>query len=152
MGLPEWWASLTKLTNAHISFERKGKDIWAASGTAILSWKNPSLERIHVFEAGEWSDNYGRKFQYSNAYEWHWNTDRQAIEISHLRRGADKPVFLVSLSRDQANQSLWKSGDPHLCGADLYHATICVQLDRLKIIWLVEGPSKMDSIISVYSK
>lgn len=88
-------------------------------------------------ERGRWTRGELAGLAFHNAVRWR-RTDGPGLEVSHLRRGADRPTFLVELLPGPGG---WSSATPHLCGADRYHARLTWSENDLTLEWEVASPT-----------
>lgn len=88
-------------------------------------------------ERGRWTSGELAGLAFHNAVQWR-RTGPAAIEVSHLRRGAEQPTFLVEL---RPGETGWRAVAPHLCGADRYDARLDWTSDALSLEWQVTSPT-----------
>lgn len=107
------------------------------------------LENTLIFkETGTWKHSKDR-LTYTNTLRWtrHWGPNLLSLE--HLRYGESHPVFLFYLIPQTARTLVSKA--VHLCQDDTYFGKLCIEGNNLKLIWQTIGPSKRETIESIYS-
>lgn len=87
-------------------------------------------------EQGRWTAGDLAGLAFHNAVRWRRAGD--ALEVSHLRRGAGQPTFLVELRPDTDG---WRAAAPHRCGADRYDAWLHWTAELLALEWQVTSPT-----------
>ena len=70
------------------------------------------------------------------------------IQLHHLRRGADRPVYLVDLV--SSGPSSLTSAAAHQCASDRYFAELILAADSFELRWQVSGPTKLYSLLTTY--
>lgn len=116
---------------------RTGTGVVRASVSAggAIEW-----EESGTWNAGEDGANYWNRLR--------WEFDGAELRLHHLRRGADAPVHLVSLTCDDEGALIPKA--PHQCGPDDYFATVSVTPVEIRVSWEVRGPRKGYSLTTTY--
>lgn len=71
-----------------------------------------------------------------------------AVDVEHLRRGADAPVRLGRVRRRGPGR--WTTTSPHVCGPDRYQVRVEPAGDVVRLTWRVEGPTKRGRVRRAY--
>ncbi|MDP0501050.1 MAG: DUF6314 family protein [Verrucomicrobiota bacterium JB022] len=117
---------------------------WSGSGVGTVA---VSAENGWLFaESGTYTTPHGHQLPMRNTY--HWQREGQGIRLSHRR--FQQPVYLFTLQTVDATGRRWQTDEPHLCGADLYQATLLVEDAALKLDWTIVGPKKNEALAYVY--
>jgi DNA-binding transcriptional ArsR family regulator len=146
-----FWDKLRQVTK--LSFNAKSKSKielgWAGKGTGDVV---VNKENNHVFiytEKGVWVNKNGDQMNFTNVFRWTLDRYAGVISLEHLRRGADRPVFLFHLAPTNAHSL--SSVDSHLCEGDTYFGQIHFDENSLRLNWRVIGPKKNEEIDYYYS-
>lgn len=97
------------------------------TGAGTITWQ----------ERGRWTGGELAGLAFHNAIRWRRVGDA-ALEVSHLRRGAEQPTFLVELRPKERG---WRAVAPHHCGADRYDAWLGWTAKELSLRWEVSSPT-----------
>ena len=103
---------------------------------------------ITFTEHGTWTGDSGRQLDFHNIYRWIFDWDADAIGLEHLRHDPNRPVFLLDIV--PTDESAFESVSPHLCGPDVYTATVKLGHDAVDLRWYVKGPKKDFEICCMY--
>lgn len=98
---------------------------------------------VVVSDAGEWTYGRGRPMRWRAVSRW-W-AEGDALAVEHVRQGTPARAVL-----DRQPDGRWVGRAPHLCGDDLYHATLVVTADAVSVAWTISGPSKSARIVTRY--
>lgn len=146
--LLHFWDKLGSVTR--LSFTDKTKELGRngrGKGEVVIT-KETSTQLIFN-EKGVWHNREGTEIGFSNIYRWILDRNACVVSLEHLRRGPDRPVFLVHLA-PTGKYSL-TSIDSHLCGEDAYFGQIHFDQHTLRLNWRVIGPKKNEEIDYYYS-
>ena len=122
-----------------------GEQVKVGWGAGRVMVQHRGSDQVVLEEQGRWETPAGQSFRFSNAYRWTRAADY--LQIEHVRRGAEHPVYLLALEPVSADRL--QSRSPHICGADLYKASVRLG-GGLVVEWQVEGPKKQDRIVNKY--
>lgn len=86
---------------------------------------------------------------FRNTYRFEWLSGR--VRVYHERQGADKAVWLVDLIPSKTDAESLISESPHLCGSDIYNASIRLDTSSFKLDWEIKGPSKNEYVQYFYN-
>lgn len=133
---------LTAATKDRCSFFNNA----TAAGTVKVSMTGSKVITFH--EAGLWTSLDHQTSDFRNVYQWSLSDLETTIRLTHLRYGTDNPVHLVDFLSIGADSM--QSFQPHICGADLYSASLSSAGDRIFLVWKIQGPSKNDTLHCTY--
>lgn len=105
-------------------------------GSVVVDCPNSNTIVFHEKGSRQLSSN--KTIELTNVYCWQRN--RSAISLSHLRLGKSNPVHLATFR--QVDNKKWKSGQPHLCGADSYQPELIISEIGIQLNWQIDGPNK----------
>jgi hypothetical protein len=141
------WQGLVGVGALRLTATSRTPSGWNGSGQGRVVVQAPSAQVLVFAESGWWTSASGARFAFRNAYRWTlWP---QTLCLEHLRQGADHPVFLLDLV--PSSDARLRERAPHICGADRYHAALCLEGDLLYLTWTIKGPSKDEEVRCVYA-
>lgn len=118
-------------------------------GDGQVSVSRPTENVVIFHERGQRQVENGKTVDFNNVYRWELLANGH-LSLSHLRRGADKPVYLLDLK--PIGQTQWQTISPHLCGSDVYRAELIQQPDnQLRLQWDIQGDKKAIVITVIYA-
>jgi len=120
---------------------------WSGEAEGTVEVEQPADDKLIFYEHGIYQTPHGKALQMRNVYQWELAAD--GVHLSHLRH--EQPVFLFSLSPVDAAGLRWQTDEPHVCGADLYQATLQLEADTLLLDWTITGPRKNERVAYSYS-
>lgn len=133
------WPLLTRVSRSRVQVFRL-----ADTGSLVLRHEGEGVVEVTVGEGevswqerGRWIAGELAGLAFHNAVRWRRRGDA-ALEVSHLRRGASRPTFLVEL---RPGPSDWRAAAPHLCGPDTYDARLAWTAEALTLEWQVTSPT-----------
>lgn len=100
-----------------------------ASNSSTVTWH----------EEGHWLTGPVAGIRFHNTTEWRGSPGQPTLQLSHLRRGIEKPTFLAALRPGPAGT--WVAESPHVCGQDLYLPTLNFRAGHLDLVWEVQSPT-----------
>ena len=133
---------LTAATKNRCSFFNNA----TAAGRVKVSMTGSKVITFH--EAGLWTSLDHQTIDFRNVYQWSLSDLETTIRLTHLRYGTDNPVHLVDFLSIGADSM--QSLQPHICGTDLYSASLSSVGDRIFLVWRIQGPSKNDTLHCTY--
>lgn len=84
---------------------------------------------------------------FNNVYRWQYQGTGMALW--HERFGAAAAVFLFRLVADGPSRLASEAG--HLCGQDIYTATLSMEPDGFTLDWHINGPRKSERLTYWYT-
>lgn len=120
---------------------------WAGKAEGAVAVTIITTQSLVFEESGTLIFPDMRRINISNRYVWTY--EDACVTLSHKRQG--KLVTLVSLYPDADSINVWHSHTPHLCGKDIYAATLWEEGELLKLNWRIKGPRKDERIEVVYA-
>ncbi len=122
---------------------------WEGRGKGQALHELLDEDACYIKEEGFFVLPGGKRLEMHN--EWLWKKEGESIALSHVRRGRDNPVLLFVLERSLDCE--WKMiSNPHICGEDIYKATVVVKIDGFDISWSVSGPKKDEVLSYIYRR
>ncbi len=143
--LTDAWQRLSTVRS--LCFSAKSSDhasAWSGVGTAAVEVTITGNSAITFGEHGTWTVDSGRQLDFHNIYRWTFDWDADTIGLEYLRHDPNRPVFLLDLA--PTDESTLESVSPHLCGADVYAASVKFEPDAVDLCWRIKGPKK-DAVI-----
>lgn len=101
---------------------------------------------IVLQEEGRWIGD-GTRLAVRDATRW-IRAGPEAVEVAHLRRGADEPVRLGCVRCRRPGR--WTTTSPHVCGPDRYRVRVEPAPPVVRLTWRVEGPTKEGRVRRTY--
>lgn len=145
------WKKLAEVKIMNFKAKSKSKDGrgWNGTGKGEVFVTNEGDNILIFSEKGSWQNHLGEEISFSNVFRWSLDRFAGMISLEHLRRGINRPVFLLHLAPTSLHTL--SSVDSHLCEGDTYFGQI--HLDRYNIClnWRVIGPKKNEEIDYYYS-
>ncbi|MEZ4702297.1 MAG: DUF6314 family protein [Rhodothermales bacterium] len=144
---PDFWRHLLAARASRV--ETRTGDVGLCIGEAVIrveAMASPCA--VETIERGVWTSGPLAGIAFSTAYRWVWDAGSGHLHLSHLRFGADRPLFLVTLVRRKTND--WRTVAPHRCGADVYEAAITSSPAGFSLRWRVQGPVKDQQLTTRY--
>ena len=139
------WQHLQRINGLYSECSSRLETGWNGRGRGRINVEQTNAHTLIFSEQGHWDGNTGMRLSFRNVYRWSLGDDQ--IALSHLRFGADQPVFLVDLVA--AKDHLY-AAKPHPCGEDRYDAKLSVQDGALLLEWTVTGPAKSEYLRYTY--
>ncbi len=139
------WQQLRRIDRLHGECSSRLETGWNGRGRGRVDVKQTNVHTLIFDEQGHWNGNASMQLPFRNVYRWCLGDDQ--IALSHLRFGADHPVFLVDLLA--AKDHLY-AANPHSCGEDCYDAKLSIQDGALLLEWTVTGPAKDEYLRYTY--
>lgn len=138
------WTLLHQLRSFAIRIETRTRDglslAHAGSGELqVCEVGAPDSGTVIWRETGRWTTGPLAGIRFRNATAWRPLPDGGGIELSHLRRGDDRPTLLARLTPGPGRT--WVAAEPHVCGPDRYFASLEWIEDGLRLVWEVESPT-----------
>lgn len=102
---------------------------------------------VTLEERGVLALDDGPELPYRDALRFAPADGGRALDVAHLRRGADHPVPLVRLVE---RGGALVSEAPHRCGEDRYALIVRAEAGEVELAWTIRGPRKDSSIVVRY--
>lgn len=137
--LPDPWPLLARVNRCRVQVFRPADPaglVLRHEGEGVVEVTATDSE-VTWQERGRWTSGELAGLAFHNAVRWRRRA-ADAIEVSHLRRGASQPTFLVELRPEAGG---WRAAAPHLCGPDSYDARLAWTGDHLTLEWQVTSPT-----------
>ena len=143
-----FWEQLKTVKEFTRLVQSRQENGWNGKGRGEVLVVQP-VENVLVFhEKGSWQAQQGQMINFSNTFRWTLDRDAGMISLEHLRHGPDQPVFLFYLVL--ARNHLLKPLNSHLCGEDVYLATVPWDRQSIRLKWRVIGPKKNEEMECCY--
>jgi hypothetical protein len=138
------WQRLAAISALRFTARSAKQSGWNGSGEGSVAVARPSVDTITFTESGQWQTDQGRRVNFSNVFRWSPGDTTNVIRLEHLRFGPDKPVYLFDMDRHADH--LWRSTVPHVCGDDVYSASMNFSAEEIQLQWTIKGPKKDEDI------
>lgn len=143
------WHRLGEITSLRFVARSSGDSGWNGAGTGTVEVERPDPSTIVFTESGTWKSDAGQQLKFSNVYRWTLSDSGNAIQLEHLRFGADNAVYLFDMAPE--SESIWRSEAPHVCRDDLYSAKMELAAEQIELQWVIKGPERDEDIHYWYS-
>ncbi|MCM2971519.1 DUF6314 family protein [Larsenimonas suaedae] len=143
------WNALTSVTAYRMRSEPAAQSTsgWHGEGKGqVRTQLNEAGAVLHFFEQGTFKPAQTQSIKSRNVFRWELNDHHLALY--HERRGPENAVFLFDLMA-VSDHSL-QTRSPHLCGQDVYDATLTLHDTHLELIWSISGPRKSERLVYRY--
>ena len=145
---------LRRVYSLHFSAQSQAETGWEGVGKGVVKVTSSLENSLAFHESGTWQPNKANPksaepppvFAFTNVFRW--TAIEHRLRLEHLRFGVDKPVLLFDMAADDTGQ--WRELDPHLCGQDVYAASLCIEGPQIRVAWTIQGPRKQESIVYIY--
>lgn len=146
-----FWEKLNNVKELSFLAKTKSKESlgWDGKGRGEVMVVKNSPNLLIFNEKGTWHNSQGTEISFSNVFRWTLDRHAGVVSLEHLRRGADRPVFLFHLAPSGLHSL--SSIDSHLCASDAYFGQIRFDSTSLRLHWRVIGPKKNEEIDYYYS-
>ena len=95
---------------------------WNGAGSGTVEVTVTGNSTITFTERGTWARDCGKQFDFHNMYRWRFDWNADVVRLEHLRHDPNQPIFLLDLAT--IDGAIFESVSPHLCGADVYRASL----------------------------
>ncbi|MDD7805688.1 MAG: DUF6314 family protein [Endozoicomonas sp. (ex Botrylloides leachii)] len=149
--LQSLWQALPQLSGYElVSLSgRCSKARWQGKGEGAVIPDAISASHCYIKERGVFILENGTELESHN--EWLWQKLPDRVRLFHVRRGRDSPVELFELHEDVDSNTL-RSISPHLCGEDVYEATVWLINTNVHIRWCISGKVKDEQLNYCYHR
>ncbi|MGM0615071.1 MAG: DUF6314 family protein [Pseudomonadota bacterium] len=142
---------LRRVRTLHFNAQSQAGTGWEGVGKGKVKVSAAQENSLVFHESGNWQPNHKSAehpsaFAFTNTFRW--TAIGHQLRLEHLRFGVDKPVLLFDMAPDEAGQ--WREVDPHLCGQDVYAASLTIEGNQIRVAWSIKGPRKQESIVYSY--
>jgi len=142
---------LRRVRALHFNAQSQAGTGWEGVGKGVVEVTAPMENSLVFHESGCWQPNQKSAetppaFAFTNTFRW--TAIEHQLRLEHLRFGVDKPVLLFDMALDEAGQ--WREVDPHLCGQDVYAASLTIEGNQIRVAWSIQGPRKQEAIVYSY--
>ncbi|XGA81315.1 DUF6314 family protein [Halomonas sp. CH40] len=142
---------LRRVRALHFNAQSQAGTGWEGVGKGEVKVSAAQENSLVFHESGNWQPNHKSAehpsaFAFTNTFRW--TAIGHQLRLEHLRFGVDKPVLLFDMAPDEAGQ--WREVDPHLCGQDVYAASLTIKGNQIRVAWSIQGPRKQESIVYSY--
>ncbi len=146
-----FWQCLNKIKSFSYHAKSKSQEEGSLSGIGkgeVIIKKEGETVLIYQ-EKGTWKTDAGKEMDFSNAYRWSLDRDKNRVSLEHLRYGIHNPVFLLHLT--PSGKSSLDSVDFHLCNTDSYFGKVSFAANYLRLHWKIIGPKKDQEVTYCYT-
>lgn len=147
----EMLSGLRRVRSLHFKSQTQADTGWEGVGEGRVKVSAVGENSLVFYESGRWQPSWKAveatpSLAFTNTFRW-TALDHQ-LRLEHLRFGVDKPVLLFDMAPDEAGQ--WREVAPHLCGKDVYAASMTINAHQIQVAWSIQGPRKQESIVYTY--
>lgn len=148
---PTLWRMLEKIRTIQSTIEdHMLHTVHHTQGTVQV--EQAASNKLILHEQGTIHIATNKTLPFRNTYKFVLNT-HNSISLSHLRRGAAHPVYLLRFFAKTPNN--WHAPNPHICSKDVYQASIHIHPNQtanahIVLTWTITGTNKNTSIRTVY--
>lgn len=143
-----FWSQLQAISHFTFSIHSESEKPtgWEGTGEGTVRIEKIDERTLLMHEEGTRKTKGFPNIHFTNLSKW--TLRDHSIALEHLRFGANQPVFLVEFTLETPLKLVSKS--PHVCGQDVYKATLVWKTPSLILHWSIQGPYKNEQIQYTY--
>ena len=140
--------TLSKVRVVRVSAQSKkggGDGNYAGAGSVQVHRQDDFCLEIIEGGVGGGVQESSPPLRFSNHLRWSIHSE-SCLQFERMRTGAESVVLRLQVGDD----GVWRTLNPHLCGADLYEVTAEARVGEILVTWKILGPQKAHLVLFEY--